>query len=111
MARIHVCGAQAMELEVFQSLAKLSELAEAIGHGRLTLYVFGSATRDDTDPEDIDVLAIYDDPDLMRRFRRESEQLDLTRPLHLIGMTSSEETHYRFLDRISAKPISSATFN
>lgn len=93
-----------MELGFLSDLSTLVALAEKYS-SKLALYIFGSTSKGVANPNDIDLLVIYESDEDIRNFRLESEQLDLLFPLHLIAMTTAEESHYRFIHRSAARPI------
>ena len=59
-------------------------------------YVFGSASRSKKFPNDIDILIIYDDqnvPEKLRKLIKGTGDM----PVHLIFLTSQEETETNFI--------------
>jgi predicted nucleotidyltransferase len=93
-----------MELASQRDLCLLLKLAESCGRD-LVLYFFGSVARQKQDPDDIDVLAIYERESSILEFRNRSSRIDFPRPLHLIAMTPAEEAFYNFIVRTDARRI------
>lgn len=72
--------------------------------GSVELYAFGSATRSNTSPNDIDILAIYNHTEQPRLIRRLLENLLYIR-IDLIFMTREEENETDFIRSQNCIPI------
>lgn len=72
--------------------------------GSVKLYAFGSATRPNTTPNDIDILVIYDHAEQPRLLRRLLENLLYIR-VDLIFMTKEEENETDFIRSQNCIPI------
>lgn len=80
-------------------------LKESIQHvGQIKAYVFGSASRPNTVPSDIDILIIYNEPAQPRVLRDLLREVNYI-PVHLIFLTIEEEIETNFIMEQNCIPI------
>jgi predicted nucleotidyltransferase len=89
-----------MELGLRLALKLAAEDASTLGG--LDLYLFGSAARNFEGARDVDILAIYDNSETVRAFRRLIEERSSFPPFHLVALTPREEEFYRFIRGVGA---------
>jgi hypothetical protein len=76
-----------------------------VRHPNVHAYVFGSAMRGKQQPNDIDVLLIYERQDDRRALVHDMRGMNLSTPLHVISMTPEEQEHYDFIRGQDARLI------
>ena len=64
--------------------------------GQIKAYSFGSATREDENPNDVDILITYNDTSLPEKIRALMKSLGYL-PIHLIFLTPEEEIETNFI--------------
>jgi predicted nucleotidyltransferase len=99
---LYGCAEQPLELAIQRNMSLLLELARSCGED-LRLYLFGSVAQGSQNPDDLDVLAIYEREDSIQHFRDRTAEMNLALPLHLIAMTLFEEAFYQFIEHSKAE--------
>jgi predicted nucleotidyltransferase len=85
-----------MTLNIISIRDRLKESILKIG--QIRVYIFGSAIRPDTVPNDIDIFIIYDDPAQPRAIREFLREMNYI-PVHLIFLTAEEEAETDFINK------------
>lgn len=80
--------------EIFAIVKLLKENIHEVGQTKV--YAFGSAIRPDSNPEDIDLLIIYENPTIPKFIRKLLNGFGYI-PIHLLFLTSGEEVETNFI--------------